>query len=143
MKFSAKLIRSFALGALVVVSTSALANSTLYERLGGMDIIRKIVSDTIDRTAADPRTKPIFEGIKLAPVKESVANHLCEISGGPCIYEGAAMDKAHSGLQISSAQFDLMDDYLGEALTKHGVREADKAALARLLQPLKPDIIEK
>jgi hemoglobin len=142
MKISANLIRSLALGA-IAVPALALANPTLYDRLGGLDNIRKIVSDTIDQTAADPRTKPIFDGIRLAPVKESVANHLCEMTGGPCIYDGAPMDKAHSGMQISSAQFDLMDDYLGEALTKHGVREADKAALARMVQPLKPDIVDK
>lgn len=142
MKTSVNLIRIFALAALVVPAL-AFASPTLYERLGGMRVIQEIVSDTIDRTAADPRTKPIFEGIKLAPVKESVANHLCEITGGPCIYDGASMTKAHSGMQISSAQFDLMDDYLGQTLTKHGIKEADKAALARLLQPLKPDIIEK
>jgi hemoglobin len=142
MKISVNLIKYLALASLVVPAL-ALANPTLYERLGGMSVIREVVSDTIDRTAADPRTKPIFDGIKLAPVKESVAIHFCEITGGPCIYDGASMSKAHSGMQISSAQFDLMDDYLGKALTKQGISEADKAALARLLQPLKPDIIGK
>jgi hemoglobin len=142
MKITINLIKSFSVGALAVPAL-VLANPTLYERMGGMGVIREIVSETIDRTADDPRTKPVFEGIKLAPVKESVAIHLCEITGGPCVYDGAPMAKAHSGMRISPAQFDLMDDYLGQALTKHGIKEADKAALARLLQPLKPDIIEK
>jgi len=126
-----------------MIATPAIASSTLYERLGGLENIKGIVSQTIDRTAADPQTQPIFEGIKLAPVKESVTMHLCEISGGPCRYDGAPMAKAHSGMGITSKQFDLMDAYLSQSLTDHGVKDADKANLARLLKPLKPEIIEK
>lgn len=128
---------------LFIGPTSAIASSTPYERLGGLENIRAIVSQTIDRTATDPQTRAIFEGIRLAPVKESVTMHLCEISGGPGRYDGAPMAKAHSGMGISSKQFNLMDAYLSQSLTDHGVKDADKANLARLLQPLKPEIIEK
>ena len=53
------------------------------------------------------------------------------------------MAKSHSGMGISSKQFNLTDAYLSQSLTDHGVKDVDKANLARLLQPLKPEIIEK
>ena len=105
--------------------------------------INDIVSKTIDRTSSDPRTKRSFEGIKLAAVKESVAQHLCELSGGPCKYEGASMAKAHAGLAITSEEFDIMDAYLAEELSAHGVADADKAELQKLLGPMKPDVVGK
>lgn len=125
------------------MSASAESKTSLFDRLGGMHQINDIVSKTIDRTSKDERTKRSFEGIKLAPVKESVAQHLCEISGGPCKYEGASMAKAHSGLAITAREFDIMDDYLAQELTAHGISAADKAELQSLLGPLKPEIIEK
>ena len=121
----------------------ASASISLYDRLGGLENIRKIVGQTIDRTSNDPRAKSVFEGIKLDPVKESVTTHLCEITGGPCKYEGASMKKTHSGMHISSEQFDLMDAYLGEALVDHGVKDADKIYLGKILHPFKPEIVGK
>lgn len=139
-------LRSFFIGALFGASVlPALAESDkpLYDRLGGMRQINDIVSKTIDRTSSDPRTKRSFEGIKLAAVKESVAQHLCELSGGPCKYEGASMAKAHAGLAITSEEFDIMDAYLAEELSAHGVADADKAELQKLLGPMKPDVVGK
>ena len=138
--------RSFLIGALLsafILPAFAAPEITLYDRLGGMRQITDIVSKTIDRTSSDTRTKHSFEGIKLAAVKESVAQHLCELTGGPCKYEGATMAKAHSGLAITSAEFDIMDGYLAEELAAHGVSKADVGKLQRLLGPLKPDVIEK
>lgn len=116
---------------------------SLFDRLGGMEQIKEVVSITIDRTADDSRTKHIFKGIKLAPVKESVALHFCEITGGPCKYDGASMAKVHSGLAITAEEFDTMDRYLGEELTLHGVVNADKEELQKLLGAMKPDVVGK
>lgn len=116
---------------------------TLFARLGGMEQITSVVSETIDRTSGDPKAVRIFEGIKLAPVKESVAQHLCEISGGPCKYEGAPMAKAHTGLAITSEQFEIMDTYLNQALSARGVSQADRAELGRLLSAMKGDVVGK
>lgn len=116
---------------------------TLFERLGGMEQIAAVVSETIDRTSEDPRVSRVFEGIKLAPVKESVAQHLCEISGGPCKYEGATIIKAHTGLAITSEHFEIMDSYLAQALSGRGVSQTDGAELGKLLNAMKGDVIDR
>ena len=128
----------------IVMTIPAAAQSrTLFERLGGMERITEIVSETIDRASSDPRSKRSFEGIKLSTVKASVASHLCQVSGGPCIYKGETMPTAHAGLAITSEEFDVMDGYLAQALDGHGVKAADKAELQKVLGAMKPDVIEK
>jgi len=130
-----------ALTCFIVNPVIADESRTLFARLGGMEQITAVVSETIDRTSGDPKAARIFEGIKLAPVKESVAQHLCEISGGPCKYEGAPMAKAHTGLAITSEQFELMDNYLNQALSSRGISQADRAELGKLLSALKGDVV--
>ena len=132
----------------VLMSASALPafatpDKPLYDRLGGMEQIVDIVGKTIDRTASDPRTRRSFEGISLAPVKASVVQHLCQLTGGPCRYEGAPIAKAHTGLAITANEFDIMDGYLAEELAAHGVAADDRAELQKLLGPMKPDVVGK
>lgn len=126
-----------------VLSAWAAPDKTLFDRLGGMEQIADIVGKTIDRTASDPRTSRSFEGASLAPVKASVVQHLCELTGGPCRYEGAPIAKAHTGLAITATEFDIMDGYLADELAAHGVAAADRAELQKLLGPMKPDVVGK
>ena len=128
---------------LMACSSTPGPQTTLYTRLGGMAQITQIVNETVDRTSKDPRTKRNFDGINLPRTKASVATHLCAIAGGPCKYEGENMTVAHTGMQISSLEFDVMDGYLGEALDRRGIDSKTKQEVQRLLSPMKPEIIEK
>ncbi len=135
---------------LVLASSIALAGcagtppqATLYERLGGLPAITAVVDKTLDRTATDPRTRRSFEGIKLKPLKESIALHLCEVTGGPCKYEGATMAKAHQGLDITSAEFDAMVSQLSDTLDQFKVGAREKNELLQLLAPMKRDVVSK
>lgn len=132
-----------ALSYFIVGPNFAEETNSLFSRLGGMVQINAIVNETIDRTSEDPRVARIFEGIWLAPLKVSAAQHLCEISGGPCRYEGAPMRKAHSGLAITSEQFEIMDSYLMQALSARAATPADMAELGQLLNDMKSDVIGK
>lgn len=132
-----------ALSHFIVVPNFAEETHTLFSRLGGMVQINAIVNETIDRTSDDPRVARIFEGIRLDPLKASVAQHLCEISGGPCRYEGASMKEAHTGLAITAEQFEIMDSYLIQTLSARGVAPADRGELGQLLNKMKNDVIAK
>lgn len=116
---------------------------TLFERLGGIGQIADVVNETVDRTSKDPRVSHVFQGTKLAPVKESVVQHLCDISGGPCKYEGATMEKAHTGLAITLEQFEIMDNYLVQALSARGVSQDAIEELGKLLGAMKDDVINR
>ena len=89
---------------------------------------------------ADPRTRRSFDGIKLAPLKESIVEQLCSVSGGPCRYQGETMANAHRDSRITDAEFDLMVAALRDALDQR-VGTAEKNQLLRLLAPMKRDVV--
>ncbi len=134
-------VLSLSLGALALGACAHGPTDTLYQRLGGLEQITRIVSDTIDLTARDPRSRRSFEGINLVRTKTSVATHLCAITGGPCKYEGDSMPVAHGGMQITSAEFDLMDGYLAQVLDRRGIDPKAKAELQAILGPMKKDVV--
>lgn len=115
---------------------------SLYTRLGGKPAIDAVVSEMIDRTAADPVTKRTFEGVKLAPLKASIADQVCQATGGPCVYKGDSMKLSHKGLGISTAEFKGLVGHLVAVLNKYQVPEAEQKELLGALAPMAPDIIE-
>jgi hemoglobin len=116
---------------------------SLYTRLGGKPAIDAVVSEMIDRTAADPVTKRTFEGVKLPPLKASIADLVCQAAGGPCIYKGDSMKLSHKGLGISTAEFNGLVGHLVAVLNKYQVPAAEQKELLGALGPMAPDIIEK
>ena len=114
---------------------------TLYQRLGGEPVVKKVVSETIDRASTDPRTRRSFEGVKLQHVKDMIVEQICSLSGGGCKYTGDPMDKVHKGLKNTEAEMDLMVQFLRDSLDGNGVKDAEKNELLRLLAPMKHDIV--
>lgn len=117
------------------------ASPVLYDRLGGTPNMTVVVGRTIDRAAADPRTKRSFDGIKLATLKESIVQQICSVSGGGCKYEGETMANAHHDARIQASEFDALVTLLREELDRAGTDPAAKNELLRLLAPMKRDIV--
>jgi len=116
---------------------------TLYARLGGEPVMKRVVGETIDRAATDPRTKRSFDGVKLKRVKDLIVEQICSLTGGGCTYTGDPMDKVHKGLKNTEAEMDLLVQFLRDALDGAGVGTAEKNELLRVLAPMKRDIVTK
>lgn len=114
---------------------------TLYERLGGQPVMTKVVAETIDRAATDPRTSRSFKDVKLQRVKDMIVEQICSLTGGGCKYTGDPMDKVHVGLKNTEAEMDLVVQFLRDALERNGVKDAEKNELLRVLAPMKHDIV--
>jgi hemoglobin len=132
------LLLATALGACAVAPTTP---PTLYQRLGGAPRIDLVVDRLVDRAAQDPRTRRSFDGIKLAALKESLAQQLCALSGGGCRYEGETMARAHADAAIAANEFDALVSILREELDRVDTDPAAKNELLRLLAPMKRDIV--
>ncbi|MEP7262179.1 MAG: group 1 truncated hemoglobin [Usitatibacter sp.] len=126
---------------LAACATNPAAPPTLYARIGGEPVVRKVVDELVDRTAKDPRTSRSFKDVKLARVKEKLEEQICMLSGGPCKYTGDPMKEVHKGLRNTEAEFYLLVQFLRDALANAGVREAEKNELLRLLAPMKRDVV--
>lgn len=115
---------------------------TLYLKLGGAANVEAVASRTVDRAAADPRTRRSFDGIKLQALKDSIAQQICSISGGGCRYEGETMANAHKDAAIRASEFDALVTILREELDRSGTDPAAKNGLLRLLAPMRRDIVD-
>ena len=115
--------------------------STVYERLGAAPGVAAIADRLIDEVAHDPVLGRSFKDAKLARIKQHLAEQLCELSGGPCRYDGDTMREVHAGHDISEGEFYGMVNRLTRILRERGVSLADRNFLLARLAPLKRDVV--
>lgn len=115
-------------------------NDSLFERIGGLPVLTKIVDEFIDEVVHSPRTKRSFDGIRVKTLKATVVAQLCKLTGGGCEYEGETMLNAHRDAKISEAEFDAFVDIFRTTLTKY-LPTREKNELLKILAPMKRDIV--
>ena len=123
--------------------TSTDATASLYQRLGGKAAITAVVDDALSRIAADPRINHFFVDSDIPEVKIQLVDQICELSGGPCRYEGRDMVAAHVGMGVTKADFDAMVEDLVQALDAFNVPPAEQNELLALLASTESDIVEE
>jgi len=117
---------------------------TLYKRLGGREGIRWVVDDFVAFLVADPRFKDRFTKLTPAQVeklKTNASDQICDATGGPCSYLGKDMKAAHTGMNITEADWNATVEDLIKALDKRNVAKKDQQELIGLLAPMKKDIV--
>ena len=140
-----KFIRNVTILALALAVTRNIyaQEKTLYERLGGGDVITRAADEIVENVSHDPLSRRSFEGVALKPLKAKVAEHLCAISQGPCNYTGENMAVAHTGLAITADEFQIMGAYLHTAFLRQGTDPQALSELEAILDSLRPDILLK
>jgi hemoglobin len=119
------------------------AETTLYERLGGVRAIYVIVDDFVGRVTTDTRINRYFKDTNLPLIREQLTQLVCQASSGPCTYLGADMKTAHSGMGISNADFNAVAEDLTASLDKFNVAPREKSELLAILARMRSDIVEK
>ncbi len=120
-----------------------MAKGTLYERLGGEEKIRGIVTDLLALHHQNPAISTRYDNASKtdAEIIDLVVDLLGSATGGPQVYKGEDMKTAHQGMNISEAEFIAVLDDLLEALSKHGVGELEKAEVLALNYALKDQVV--
>ena len=123
------------------------AGPPLYERLGGMPAIRAVVDGLLDRIQKDDRVNGWFgwaaQPQAAASYKASLADFVCQATGGPCKYQGPDLKSVHSGMAITPAAFSAVVEDLTVTLDQLKVPAAEKNELLGLLAPLQNQIVEQ
>ena len=128
---------------LIAGCASLPAETTLYERLGGVRAIYVIVEDFVGRVTTDTRIKGFFKDTNLPLIREQLTQLVCQASGGPCTYLGADMKTAHVGMGISTLDFDAVAENFTASLDKFNVAPREKSELLAVLGRMRSDIVEK
>lgn len=135
---------------LIVSSVSAqeeAAEASLYERLGGIYSIATVVDEFMERLLvndilnANPIIKDARDKVPKAGLKFRVCALICQLTGGPEVYNGRNMKDSHAHLNISNAEWDEMVRVFVETLTDFKVPEKEQNELLALVGPTKGDIV--
>ena len=105
------------------------AGKTLYQRMGGYDVIAGIVDDFIAQLGKDKAFERFGGGRShnsLVRTRQLVVDQICNLTGGPCVYIGRDMKTAHEGLAITDAEWDSSIKKFEISLDKFKVRTLSK-----------------
>lgn len=121
---------------------------TLFDRLGGREGISIIVDDTVENHMNNPEVSARFLPFKnkpeqLATIKQHTIDFFSAGSGGPAAYKGKDMVSAHTGMNISPAEYMHVIDDIFAALDKNSIDEDSKKDVLAILWTLKGMIISK
>jgi hemoglobin len=115
----------------------------LYQRLGGQAGIAQIVDNFLYEVGDNALLLPLFADTDLLRFRSKLAEHLCEISGGPCRYSGDSMTEVHAGMAMNNRHFDAVVTALTDAMTQAGVDVASQNALLKKLAAMHGDVMRE
>jgi len=120
-----------------------MTEASLYERLGGEESIRAIVTDIVALHHANPAISPRYDNAKKSDAEliNLVVDLIGSGTGGPQEYTGMSMPEAHKGMNVNEAEFVAVVDDILEAMVKHGVGEREKADMLAIAYGMKNDIV--
>jgi len=119
---------------------------SLYQRLGGYDVIAAVIDDLLGLMRNDPAFERFQTGRSLdsrTRTRQLIVDQFCSLSGGPCLYTGRDMRTSHAGLSISGAEWEANLKHAAAALDKNHVPAAEKAEFLALFERYRSEIVEK
>ncbi len=137
--------RVIATATLLLLAACATPRSghSLYEELGSAAGIGAIVNGLLLELAADERIRHHFTNINIAGFRGRLETHFCEITDGPCNFDGRSMQESHRLLGIKESDFNALVEDLMSAMDKLGIPYRTQNAFLARLSPLQPDIVAK
>ena len=118
------------------------ANMSMFERIGGTDVIDRLVEAFYRRMDTLPEARAIrdMHDADLEPVKRVLKRYLTEWLGGPGLYSSERghprLRQRHMGFPIGNAARDAwmlcMDGALSETVADEGARQTIHDSMAKL-----------
>ncbi|MGE5331031.1 MAG: group I truncated hemoglobin [Nitrospirota bacterium] len=125
----------------IAAAPLAPAPAGLYAALGEKAGIVRLVDDFVERLVRHPRIGSQFKDTKPAALKESLVSQFCQLSGGPCVYDGPEMGELHADMDINKGDFNALVEALQAAMDAQGIAFTQQNRLLALLAPMHRDII--
>jgi len=119
------------------------ADDSLYRDMGGLEVLTRMVDDTLALALADVRIKDTFKETDMKRLAKLITEQFCELSGGPCKYSGDPMKEVHQGLGLSNMQFNALVEDLQAAMDKSGIPSRTQNRLLALLAPMQRTVVTK
>lgn len=121
------------------------AGKSLYQRIGGYDVIAGVMDDFISQMRTDPAFARFGGGRSrdsATRARQLVVDLVCSLAGGPCTYIGRDMKTAHAGLKVTDAEWDSMMTKFKVSLEKFKIAAPEQQEFLAMIEGLRPAIVE-
>lgn len=117
-------------------------DESLFNRIGGEEKARIIVSDTYYNHVTNPIIKDRFVDSNPEYVKQKVYEIFAVATGAEGVeYTGKDMQATHRGMNINEMEFNAVVDDVMAALDKNGVGQQEKNEVLAILWSVRGDIV--
>lgn len=127
---------------LSITPLAARAGDDLYQALGERNGIARVIDYLLVHVVDDPRIGRHFSDSNLERLHRALTDQICQLSGGPCVYQGDSMQDVHAGMQLTSADFNALVEHLVLAMEARGITTGAQNRLLKILAALRPQVIE-
>ena len=122
------------------------ATPSLYTRLGGYDAIAAVVDDILARLRTDALLGRFWTSARSVDTnnreRQLTVDFVVAAAGGPAIYLGRDMKKAHTGMGITPADYAAFQRCLSATLDAFNVPEPERGEVVAFISSLEPQIVE-
>ena len=98
---------------------------TLFERIGGKQMIAEVIDDFYGRVLADPELKPFFKNTSMDKLRNMQKEFFSAALDGPITYTGKPLSHVHHGRGITKHHFTLFVNHLLDTLRNHNLNDQD------------------
>ena len=106
-----------------------MSDKSLYERLGGYDVIVVAVDEILPRLMNDSQLGRFWQNRGqdgIARERQLLIDYLSSVAGGPMYYRGRDMKLAHEGMEISESDWSLFTGHVAAALDHLSVGDPEQ-----------------
>lgn len=98
-------------------------DSTLFDRLGGFDTLRKVHKIFYDKLFVHPWLKQYFVDHPQEIFENQQTNFMAGLMGGPKCYAGKTPKMAHQNIMITDELFEIRSEILSQSIKEAGVAD--------------------
>lgn len=122
-----------------------MSDKTLYERLGGYDVLVIAVDNILPRLMADEKLARFWQNRSkdgIARERQLLIDYLASASGGNMLYTGREMKLSHEGMGIDAEDWTRFVGHVADALDNLNVGDPERADVLGFMDSLKADIVD-
>ena len=116
-------------------------SQSLFEKYGGHETVSALVDQFYERILADDRIKHFFDKTPMERQRRHQTAFISQVLGGPEVYKGLNMRKAHARLDLNEGHFKAVAEHLQATLTAAGVESEDIQMIMGQVAGLKADVL--
>ena len=117
------------------------SEASLFDRIGGVAGVTRLISTFYGSVLADPRLAPYFDGVPIHKLRHMQFEFFSAALGGPAPYTGRTVVQAHQGRRIARAHFQAFVEHLFETLQDYALSEDERYAIIARINTYADDVI--